>query len=202
MLPRLLALLDDPSAHLPKRIEAILTASATPPSLLHLFACDCAERALVLEGRLYGGSSFVDWSFSYALSTKRLWLEGHASDEEMIQARDAADQANLQGLSKHSSWAAAAAAGLSASSAALQASHECIRLAQEAAFFRVRFPSSPSRASLHPTEEYRWQADRLRDLLRSFLAERSHLLSLLSSRFSHLRASHLVWLEHAEASMF
>lgn len=61
-----------------------------PGDLLHWFACDCAQRALLRErseGRVPDERS---WE---AVETKRMWLMGRASDQELYDAYQAAKDA-------------------------------------------------------------------------------------------------------------
>jgi hypothetical protein len=51
--------------------------------VLHLFACECAERAL----KVAGATDERSWN---AVAVKRLWLDGKATNEEMAAAWDAA----------------------------------------------------------------------------------------------------------------
>ena len=72
-----------------------------PESLLHWFACDCAERALMREKEEGRETDERSWK---TIQTKRLWVLGEAASEEQAAARAAA-------------WAAAGAAAWAAAEA-------------------------------------------------------------------------------------
>jgi len=81
------------------RLWVVLDESLIDAPILHEFACQCAERVLHLTR---DKDSEVCRN---AIDTKRRWLRGDATDEELFAARDAA-------------WAAARAAAWAARDAA------------------------------------------------------------------------------------
>jgi hypothetical protein len=84
-------------------------AMADCTRVLHLFACDEAERALALV-------SSPDARSVEAIRIKRLWVDGGATDAELAAARDAAWAA-----AEAAAWAAAGAAARDAAWAAAEA---------------------------------------------------------------------------------
>lgn len=72
-----------------------------PDAMLHLFACDCAERSLLREravGRIPDPRSLE------AIHTKRLWLFDKATDEERVRALEEAREAERAAWD-HVKWA-------------------------------------------------------------------------------------------------
>ena len=67
--------------------------------ILHEFACWCAEQALKRERKAGREPDPRSWQ---AIETKRKWLRGEASDQELYAARDAARAA-----ARDAAWAAA-----------------------------------------------------------------------------------------------
>jgi hypothetical protein len=67
--------------------------------ILHLFACQCAEKALK-------DAKVTDERCWKAIKVKRQWLKGKASDEELAAARAAA-WAAARAASRDASWVAA-----------------------------------------------------------------------------------------------
>jgi len=55
--------------------------------IAHTFACDCAERALEKNKRKGIGTDPRSWK---AVETKRAWMRGEATDEDLSAARSAA----------------------------------------------------------------------------------------------------------------
>lgn len=82
-----------------------------PCSVLNEFACWSAEQALLQAGHEPDPRSWA------AIETKRKWLKGEATDEELDAARDAARAAARAGAGV-AAWAAAEAAAWAAARAA------------------------------------------------------------------------------------
>lgn len=73
-----------------------------PEPLLHTFACDCAQRALMWE-RASGLESHTDcWK---ATGTKRLWIEDRKSRDELIEVHQGARKV-AEDSDSSAAWAA------------------------------------------------------------------------------------------------
>ena len=81
-------------------------AMANVTSVLHEFACEVAEEALLNERAQGREPDARSWA---AIETKRRWLRGEASDADLTAARDAADAA-----ARDAAWAASRAASRAA----------------------------------------------------------------------------------------
>ena len=90
---------------------------------LHLFACDEAERALQI-------AKVDEPRCAAAIKTKRRWLDGEATDQELAAARAAASAAARAAASAAASAAARAAASAAARDAAWDAARAAARDAQ------------------------------------------------------------------------
>ena len=75
--------------------------------LLHLFACDCAERALKRERKAGREPDARSWD---AIRVKRLWLAGEATDAELAAAGAAWAAAGAAWAAAGAAWDAAGAA--------------------------------------------------------------------------------------------
>ena len=95
------------------RLSIVIGGGFISPSHLHEFACRCAERAL---GRIKD----PDPRSAAAIQAKRKWMRGEISDEEMLDAYTAAENAALDATDpyKDSACAAASAAQLDGEEAA------------------------------------------------------------------------------------
>lgn len=71
------------------KLWAVFKAGLIPVPIVHEFACRCAVRALEAAGIKDDGNN-ASWN---GIHTRRRWLKGEATDEEMRKARDAADAA-------------------------------------------------------------------------------------------------------------
>ncbi|MCK9358138.1 MAG: hypothetical protein M0R22_13505 [Dehalococcoidia bacterium] len=92
-------------------------AMADCTRVLHLFACDEAERALALV-------SSPDARSVEAIRIKRLWVDGGATDAELAAAEAAAEAAAwaaAEAAAEAAAWAAAGAAARDAAGAAAEA---------------------------------------------------------------------------------
>ena len=69
------------------RLQLALSIHLTPRKTMHLFACLCAEQALT-------NANVTDIRCWNAIKTKRLWLNGNTSGEELSKARRAASEAH------------------------------------------------------------------------------------------------------------
>ena len=87
------------------RLWAVLRVDFIPAHVLHEFACRCAEDAL---SRI----DIPDPRSINAIAVKRRWIAGEATDDELADARDAAEAA------KRDAWAAALDAATDAARAA------------------------------------------------------------------------------------
>lgn len=77
-------ILSDTSLELSIRILNLLETSQWDNSIFHHFACDCAERALHIEQAQGHKPKQELWD---AIATKRSWIAGQASKEELTQAQ-------------------------------------------------------------------------------------------------------------------
>ena len=99
----------------------LLRPEIIPEKDLHLIACDFAELALKRE-RKAGREPHPDsWN---AIKIKRLWVEGKATDEELLAARSAVEAA------WSATWSAAEAAWSATRSAARSAAWSAARSEQ------------------------------------------------------------------------
>ena len=107
---------------------AVLREDMIEGRVLHLFACWCAEQALIAEREAGREPDPASWA---AIETKRRWLDGTASDDELKVARanawfavgnDArATWATARGAAQAAAWATARAARAAAEAAAQDA---------------------------------------------------------------------------------
>lgn len=74
------AILQDPSNEPLTRIQAVMQMGCWPESVYHMWACDCAERALQHEVNRGASPHPVFWQ---VLINKRQWLEGTCSEQEL-----------------------------------------------------------------------------------------------------------------------
>ena len=86
------------------KLWVVLLKEFIPASILHEFACVCAEYALTLVNN-------PDPRTIKVIEVKRAWLRGEATDEELAAARDAARSAPraawaATGASSDAAWAA------------------------------------------------------------------------------------------------
>ncbi len=86
-----------------ERLQVVLREKWIPNHVLHAFACDCVERVLVRERECGREPDPRSWR---AIETKRMWLRGAATDEELAAARDAAEAA-VVGTTCDGAWVAA-----------------------------------------------------------------------------------------------
>ena len=92
------------------KLWLVLRESWIPAPVLHECACQCAERALALVDT-------PDPRSVAAIATKRAWLRGEATDDELAAARDAARaaaRAAAQDAAQDAARAAAQDAALAA----------------------------------------------------------------------------------------
>ena len=85
------------------RLWAVLHEELIPAPVMHEFACQFAERAL---DRVERDGGVVDPCSRAAIETKRRWLRGEASDEELSAARNAAREAAWN-AAREAAWSAA-----------------------------------------------------------------------------------------------
>ena len=130
-----------------------------PEHILHHFACDCAERALLRERAAGREPDPRSWE---AVRIKRRWVEGRATDQELGAARDAAGAARA--------WAAEAAWDAAWDAAGAWA------------WGAVRAEAG---AAAGEAEES-WQRAHLASLVAQYEAQRGSLLSLLVERSKQL----------------
>lgn len=107
------------------KLWVVLRESWIPAPVLHEFACRCAEWALALVGG-------TDPRSVEAIATKRRWLRGEATDDELAAAQDAA-WAATQDAAEVAAEAAARAAAWAATQAAAWAALAAARAAAWAA---------------------------------------------------------------------
>ena len=104
--------------------ERTVLAMADATAVLHEFACWCAEQALALVGE-------PDPRSVEAIATKRRWLRGEATDDELAAAQDAAWAA--WDAARGVAWDAARAAAWAAAWDAVQAARDAAWAARAAA---------------------------------------------------------------------
>lgn len=80
------------------KLWAVFEAGLIPDPIAHEWSCRCAERALKAAG-IEEEPGNASWN---AIHTKRRWLRGEATDEELAAARHAAWEA-----ARHVAWEAA-----------------------------------------------------------------------------------------------
>jgi len=68
----------------PDNLSSLLGELVIPTRLLQHFACDCVERALLGERRMGREPAHQSWE---VLMVKRLWLDGDASDDVLLDAQ-------------------------------------------------------------------------------------------------------------------
>lgn len=105
------------------RLWAVLRTDFIDASVLHEFACRCAERAL----REAGIEDERSWA---ALETKRRWIKGEATNDELDAASDAAWDAACSAAEAAAWFAAGAAAEAAAWFAAMAAARSAARRAE------------------------------------------------------------------------
>jgi hypothetical protein len=110
------------SVSMEDRLWAVLREEFLPAPILHEFACRCAERVLKK-------AKVTDERSWNAIKTKRAWLKGEATDEELRAARAAA----AARAARAAAWDAAAAAAAAAWDAAWDAAAAAARDAEWAA---------------------------------------------------------------------
>jgi len=108
-----LDVLRHPNVTAQDKLWLVLRESWIPAPVLHEFACRCAEWAFALVGG-------ADPRSVEAIATKRRWLRGEATDDELAAAQDAA-RAAAWGAARTTAWGAARAAQDAARTAALNA---------------------------------------------------------------------------------
>lgn len=107
--------------------ERTVLAMADATDVLHEFACRCAEQALALVEE-------TDPRSVEAIATKRRWLQGEATDEELAAARAAAWAAwAAWDAARGVAWGAARAAAWAAARDAVQAARAAAWAARAAA---------------------------------------------------------------------
>jgi hypothetical protein len=119
------------------RLWAVLRPELIPEPVLHEWACRCAERALKREREKGREPDARCWA---AIETKRAWLKGEATDEQLAAARDAASTAvrdaardAARAAASAAAWAAARDAARAAWDAARAAARDAARAARDAA---------------------------------------------------------------------
>jgi hypothetical protein len=117
---------DDKACAEQRKVLAIADAT----SVLHEFACWCAEGALKRERKAGREPDKRSWD---AIKTKRRWLRGNASDDELAAASTAARDAAGAAASAAASTAASTAAWAAASAAASTAAWDAASTAASAA---------------------------------------------------------------------
>jgi hypothetical protein len=130
------------------RLWAVLREELIDAPILHEFACRCAERALARVEN-------TDPRSVAAIETKRRWLRGEATDEELYAAGYAARDAAWRAAG----YAARDAAGATARDAAWHAARYAAEAAAEAA-------AGAAAGAAAWDAEREWQVGELRELLR------------------------------------
>jgi len=100
------------------KLWCLLRPEVIPEKQLHLLACEYAERALKRERKAGREPDPRSWA---AVETKRRWVAGEASDEELSAARASARAAARASASARA-WAAASAEASAWASASASAS--------------------------------------------------------------------------------
>ena len=110
------------------KLWAVLREELIHAPVLHEFACQFAERAL---DRVERDGGVADPCSRAAIETKRRWLRGEASDEELSAARNAAREAAWS-AAREAAWSAAWSARNAAREAAWQTAWNAAREARNA----------------------------------------------------------------------
>lgn len=116
-----LDVLRHPNVTAQDKLWLVLREDWIPAPVLHEFACRCAERALALVDT-------PDPRSVEAIATKRAWLRGEATDDELAAAQDAALAAAQDAV-----LAAVQAAAWDAAQAAARAAQDAAWAARDAA---------------------------------------------------------------------
>jgi hypothetical protein len=107
------------------KLWAVLREEFLPAPILHEFACRCAERVLKK-------AKVTDERSWNAIKTKRAWLKGEATDEELDAALAAAGDAAAAAAGDAAAWDAAWAAAWAARAAARAAARDAVWAARDA----------------------------------------------------------------------
>ncbi len=168
------------------RLWVALHRGVLPDPMLFAFACSVAEHVLPIYEDEYPG----DPRLRDAIATRRCWLRGEASDEELADAREAtwaAWDAAEEWAARAATWAARAAAraALAAAWAAARAAGDATFAAREATWAAW----DAAGAAAWAAEAAAWAAARAAEAAAwaaARAAERDwqvlHLLSLLESQ--------------------
>jgi len=149
---------------IPAGDKIYICAKILPDKLLHLFACDCAERALQGERKKGREPDIRSWD---VIRIKRLWIDGEASDDELETARSVAwaaagSVARAAAMSAAESvWAAAESAWSAARYATRTAARSAWSAAESAARAAARAAAESATESAAESAEREWQVKRL-----------------------------------------
>jgi len=134
---------------IPNQDKIYICSKILPDKLLHGFACDCAERALLRERNAGREPDKRSWE---AVRIKRLWIEGKITDEEWQKAR-----------------AVRAAARIAAGAAAEVAARAAARVTAWAATWTIAWEAARvaawAAAGAEGEAERKWQVERLIELV-------------------------------------
>jgi hypothetical protein len=162
-----------------KRVVEVLQHGHLPETLLHQFACDCAEKVSEYSLHLSGTERAL---CKEAIQQKRIWLEGQTSHQTLVhyqeQLAQQLDNAHIPNQREH----------LLAVSRAL---HDDPLIASRYA----------SRA-LRSEAEQEWQCSQLHAVIHRWLAHRRHFLALLQKRKVQLNGTLDHWKQAYENTLF
>jgi len=166
-----------------------------PDSILHHFACDCAERVLTKE---YNNGRVPNGGFYSVLRIKRYWIEKRTGDQFLQSAIDwcqrqvkTAHRQSLQTVIDLSqSWQGLRK--IEASRAVEAAAIVVLACAQPDA--KLAAQTTANEAALHENHvvageeliEIAWQNNHLADLIEQYQQSRVDLLSTITKRANHL----------------
>jgi len=143
------------------------TFPGIPDEVLHIFACDCAERALLSEQTVE--ISIQEQAFA-GLEIKRSWLKGLATDQELLHAYKSTHSSYMNSSGSAAHWSAHMATNITVSPAVSWAANSAVQSAIDRALRAL--PDNIARAAVYPesalqagNQEKEWQRKHLRDLM-------------------------------------
>ncbi len=190
-------------------LEAAIESGEIPEHILHHFACDCAERALLREREAGREPDACSWE---AIRIKRLWVEGKATEEKLdaacADARDAARNATWDSVRNRAMaaarWAARYAAW-NATDAAWDAAN-ATDAAKSAAWNAANATDAVWSAAWNAVwsaawnaafdKEQSWQTELLCALIERYQDARASLLSLLLERKKQIEIQQATAIPH------
>ncbi len=177
-------------------LDDAINSGKLPDHILHTFACDCAERALIRERKKEREPDPRSWE---AIRVKRLWIEGKSSNEELDVAWAAAWSA-ARDAARYAAWAAAWAAAWSAArDAAWSAAWDA---AWDAAWAAALDAAGYAALDAARKKERSWQKEHLLAMIEQYQTTRSSLLSTLLQRANNLTITIPQWQKESEDVLY